>query len=60
MPIAATTLAPTAHMVSKKQATINVSFSLRRLDTRTLDFDFLSFSLMVTSLDLLTDKSDRY
>lgn len=48
--IAATALTPSAHMVSKKRATIDISFELRRLDAQALDFDFLSFLFIETSL----------
>lgn len=48
--IAPATPAPAAQTVSKKWATIDASFTLIRLTPQTLDFDFLCFLLMMTSL----------
>ncbi len=47
--IAAATLAPVAHTVSKKWVTINASFTRVRLDTLATDFDFQCLLLMMTS-----------
>ena len=41
--IAAATLTPSAQMVSKNRAMIDISFDIRRLVARALDFDFFSF-----------------
>jgi len=41
--IAAATLTPSAQIVSKKRAVIDISFDLRRLVAQALDFNFISF-----------------
>jgi hypothetical protein len=48
--IAAATPAPIAHIVSKKWVMIDADFDTQRLSTRTSDFDFLVFLLIIASL----------
>lgn len=48
--IAAVTLAPTAHVVSKMWLMIAATFTLRRFALQTLDFEFLSFFSITASL----------
>ena len=48
--IAAATPAPIAHVVSKKWVMIDADFDAQRLSTRTSDFDFLVFLLIIASL----------
>jgi hypothetical protein len=47
--IAAATPAPIAHIVSKKWVMIDANFDTQRLSTRTSDFDFLVFLLIIAS-----------
>ena len=47
--IAAATLAPTAHTVSKMWLVIDARLDVRRLSARALDFEFFSFLFIIAS-----------